>query len=197
MLTQLALYRRFVLSFFVMPERIKSQRPVPWGPKAGRRRGRPRCAGCFAAGHEGSPEENAQGRSEPIQALPAAHGPVMEAPLGRTEFRRQRRFRGFVAPQGIDRSNRRQMARASAIACLCRKHRRPRSSLSSFTAACWWRAIVGRRRATPSFTIARTKCSKSIGIRSWRSPACPRRRGKWRACSSIRFNFSAAPNSRK
>src|SRR2546423_4485122 len=34
--------------------------------------------GYFAPGHEGSVEENAQGRSQSIQALSPAHGPVME-----------------------------------------------------------------------------------------------------------------------
>jgi len=35
-------------------------------------------AGRFAAGHKGSLEKNAQGRSQPIQALSPAHGSVME-----------------------------------------------------------------------------------------------------------------------
>src|SRR5256885_13647886 len=34
--------------------------------------------GYFAPGHEGSVEENAEGRSQSIQALSKAHGPVME-----------------------------------------------------------------------------------------------------------------------
>jgi proteasome beta subunit len=35
-------------------------------------------AGHFATRHKGSVKENAQGRSQPIQALSAAHGPVMD-----------------------------------------------------------------------------------------------------------------------
>ena len=47
------------------------------GPKT-RRRGRPTLAGRLAAGHEGSFKENAQGRSQSIQALSPAHRPIME-----------------------------------------------------------------------------------------------------------------------
>jgi proteasome beta subunit len=38
----------------------------------------PALTGRFATGHEGSPKENAQGRSQPIQALSAAHWSVMD-----------------------------------------------------------------------------------------------------------------------
>src|SRR5438128_11903428 len=47
------------------------------GTKTGRRR-RPALAGCIAAGHKGSPEKNAKGRSEPIEALSPAHRGVMD-----------------------------------------------------------------------------------------------------------------------
>src|SRR5215510_12052666 len=38
----------------------------------------PAFAGCFTTGHKGSVKENAQGRSQPIQALSPAHGSVMD-----------------------------------------------------------------------------------------------------------------------
>src|SRR5678815_1072977 len=43
-----------------------------------RRWRRPAFAGRFATGHKGSAKENAQGRSQPIQALSPAHGSVMD-----------------------------------------------------------------------------------------------------------------------
>src|SRR5205807_3316185 len=47
------------------------------GTKARRWR-RPAFAGRFATGHKGPPKKNAQGRSQPIQALSPAHGSIME-----------------------------------------------------------------------------------------------------------------------
>src|SRR5437762_6869259 len=67
--------------------------------------------GYFAPGHEGSVEENAQGRSQSIQALSPAHGPVVEcSPVAfdqnfsgaAGDFPALLRSKGLVAPVTVN-----------------------------------------------------------------------------------------------
>src|SRR6266571_1846258 len=79
------------------------------GTKTGRRR-RPALAGCIAAGHKGSPEKNAKGRSEPIEALSPAHRGVMDPrpvtldqpfAAASEDFPALLQRKGLLAPPGI------------------------------------------------------------------------------------------------
>ena len=84
-----------------MPERI--QKPAGTGA-VGAETGRRRWAaltGYFTAGHEGSVKENAQGRSQPVEALSATHGPIME-PSSWLEFSaRARIFAALLRRNGL------------------------------------------------------------------------------------------------
>ena len=170
------------------------------GTEAGRRR-RPPIAGYLSTGYQGASEKDAQGRSQPVQALSPANGSVMEPialGLDQNFSGASDDFPGVAPPRAFFRPAPAQ-TRASC---------RPRTSVGSdggdhnsglqvFQAVCSSREIAARPPATPSSTIAPIKCSRSIGIRSWRSPACRRPPGKWRACSNIPFSFSGELNCRK
>ena len=186
--------RAFTIAFFHARTDGKTSGAGAVGAKTRRWR-RAEISRRFQAGHARSAQEDAQGGSEPIEALPAAHRPVTSDSLGASasDFPALLRRHGLLNDPALLVPS----SPGTADCRVSRQRRRRRFSLSSSPAAFWWRATGARPRATQSFTIARIKCSKSIGTRSWRSRACRRRLGKWRACSNIRFNIFAAPNSRR
>ena len=85
-----------------MPERTeKPVAPVPWGPQQGDGGG-PKSPDVSKPDTRDLLEENAQGGSEPIEALPAAHRPVTSDSLG-GQRRISRRFCGGRACSGDGR----------------------------------------------------------------------------------------------
>src|SRR6266403_3054047 len=70
-------FRTFARTFFHARAHSKAGGTGSVGTKTRRWR-RPAFAGRFATGYKGSLKENAQGRSQPIQALSPAHGSVMD-----------------------------------------------------------------------------------------------------------------------
>ena len=157
-----------------MPERIQRP-PLPWGPKQGDGDG-PRSPD-ISRPIPGTSEKRCARSIPTSQALsPARRVSDGTERLGLDRFLwRERGLPRVCSPPRDFWRRHRCRWQPSAANRTGVPRRLRRFWPSSSTAASSSPEIAGRRRAIPSSTIARTKFSKSIGTRSWRSREWRRR----------------------
>ena len=151
----------YLLAFFPCPS--ASRNPRSLGTEAGRRRRSP-LARYLATRYQGPPEEDAQGRSQPVQALPPANGPVMEPPpWGSTRIPLERAMisrRCCAAAASWRPSPCRLRTRPPRIRRGSRRRRR-QFSPSSFNGGV---LVAGDRRATAGNTVVYDRADKVLEI---------------------------------